>query len=396
MLKNEPFILWLVSWYPNKLTPYDGDFIQRHARAVSAFVPIHVLHLVRDKDKKVTDSVFIDEKQIGNLTETIIYYSSKDSFFRIADKFFSVQKFRFLYRKYISGLLQKNKIPSFVHVHIALKAGPIAEWIKKKYKIPYFLTEHWTIYLQDAKPNINELDFFKRHIIANTVINAQKIFTVSNHLGMEIKRKWPIVNYKAIPNVVNLDIFYPGTVVEDDVFRLIHISGLNYQKDPESLFRAAGILKKKGIKFSLDIFGAANDIVKPFLIKEGIEKEIRVHSEVSQEILAENLRKSHALILYSRYETFGCVIIEANACGIPVVVPDTPLMRELVNDKINGVLAKPNSAEALADVLITLFYNKDQFNRDEIAATAQQYSYQRIGEIYYKEYLSFLKPSSVC
>ena len=36
------YILWLPSWYPNKLDPFDGDFIQRHAVAVSAFVPVHV------------------------------------------------------------------------------------------------------------------------------------------------------------------------------------------------------------------------------------------------------------------------------------------------------------------------------------------------------------------
>ncbi len=394
MQKNEPFILWVVSWYPNQLSPYDGDFIQRHAQAVSTFIPVHVLHFVRDKDKKVTDSVHIDEKQKGNLTETIIYYSKTGSPFKIADKFFSVQKFRSLYRKYISDLFQKRGKPSLVHVHIALKAGLIAKWIQKKYGIPFFLTEHWTIYLEEARPNINGLNFLKRHLISKTLTNAAKVFTVSDYLGKAIQKRWPSINYKVVPNVVNSNIFYPGDSSANDIFRLIHISGLNYQKDPEKLFRAAGILKTKGIKFSLDVFGVNNNIIKPLLIKEAIEHEVNIHAEVPQEILAESLRKSHALILYSRYETFGCVIIEANACGIPVVVSDTALMRELVKDNVNGVLVKPGSAEALAEALINLLNNKDRFDRNEIVASTQQYSYQRIGKMYYDEYLPFLNSPS--
>lgn len=109
MQKSDPFILWLPSWYPNQLSPYDGDFIQRHAQAVSSFIPIHVLHFVRDKEKRVTDSVHIDEKQKDNLTETIIYYSITGSLLKQADKFFSVRKFRHLYKKHISELVYKKE-----------------------------------------------------------------------------------------------------------------------------------------------------------------------------------------------------------------------------------------------------------------------------------------------
>ncbi|MBK5270178.1 MAG: glycosyltransferase [Bacteroidia bacterium] len=390
MQKNDPFILWLVSWYPNKLSPYEGDFIQRHAQAVSTFIPVHVLYLVRDSNKVVTDSVYIDKKQTGNLTETIIYYSITRSPFDFSDKFFSTRKFHSLYRKYISELFQKKGLARLVHVHIAFKAGLIAKWVQKKYKIPFFLTEHWTIYLQEAKPNISDLNFLKQRIISNTVANARKIFTVSDYLGKAIQKKWPSVTYKVVPNVVNSDVFFSGERFTDDVFRLIHISGLNYQKDPENLFKAVGILKRKGIKFSLEIFGVNNEAVRPYLLKEGIEQEVSIHPEVPQEILSENLRKSHALILYSRYETFGCVIIEANACGIPVVVSDTALMRELVKDNFNGVLVNPGSAESLAEALMNLFHNKTQFNTAQIAESVEQYSYERVGKMFYEEYLPFL------
>ena len=42
-------ILWLASWYPNELAPFDGDFIQRHAQSVSILHMVEVLHVINDE-----------------------------------------------------------------------------------------------------------------------------------------------------------------------------------------------------------------------------------------------------------------------------------------------------------------------------------------------------------
>jgi glycosyltransferase involved in cell wall biosynthesis len=92
------------------------------------------------------------------------------------------------------------------------------------------------------------------------------------------------------------------------------------------------------------------------------------------------MRDSDALILYSRYETFGCVIIEANASGIPVIVPDIKVMHELVSED-NGMLIKPNDAEALAEGLEDLILSKEKFDNKRIAIRAKEkFSYQVVGK----------------
>ncbi len=390
MQKNNSFILWLPSWYPNQLSPYAGDFIQRHATAVSSFIPIHVLCFVRDKKKRITDSIHIEENRSGNLTETIVYYSATNSSIVVFDKFFSDQKFTKLYKKIVPELFQKNGKPLLVHVHVAFKAGMIAGWIRKKYKIPFFLSEHWTIYLDGARPNLKDLNFMARYFISKSITRALKIFVVSDYLGKEIQKRWSSINFKVIPNVVNIDIFYPAENANpDEICRLVHISDLNYQKDPERLFEAMGILKRKGIKFSLDVFGPFDEYINSLVIKEEIEQVVRFHKEIPQSLLAEHIRKSDALILYSRYETFGCVIIEANACGIPAIVTDTPLMHELVTDGKNGMLVRVESSKALAEALENFFNNRDQFNKEIIAGSARRYSYQEIGRMFFEEYVPF-------
>jgi hypothetical protein len=101
-------VLFLPSWYPSRLDAFTGDFIQRHALALSLFIPVHVVFIVRDKKRIVTDSVKIEETKIGNLTETIIYYSCKNYKLGIADRLMSMRKFKLIYQDFFSKKITEN------------------------------------------------------------------------------------------------------------------------------------------------------------------------------------------------------------------------------------------------------------------------------------------------
>src|SRR5438067_8081370 len=388
-LNKLAYALWLPSSYPSKIEPYNGDFIQRHAQAASAFIPVHVLYFVRDKGKRFTRSIHVEEQQKRNLVETIVYYATRDSAIGIIDQFFSMYQFRKLYKKTITDLFSSRGLPKVVHVHIAFKAGIVATWIKKKYEIPFFLSEHSTIYLTEARPNLQQLGILKKYLISRIISKASKVFCVSDYLGKAMKRKWPSINYKVIPNVVDTRLFYPAASVTHKAHSLIHISNLNYQKNPQALFAAMKILKDRGIEFSLEVFGVRDGDVEALANKHGVEGQINFHEEVPQQILAQHLRNADLLILFSRYETFGCVIIEANACGVPVVVADMPVMHELVTHNRNGVLVKPQTAAALAESVINIIHRKVEFNKNEIVATVSMYDYSAVGKMFLDEYVSF-------
>jgi hypothetical protein len=82
-------ILWLVSWYPNKLLPYNGDFIKRHAEAVSLYEDVYLIYVVRDVSGTITKDVLIEKSTNGGLTEKIIYYYTPSTGISMFDKFFS-------------------------------------------------------------------------------------------------------------------------------------------------------------------------------------------------------------------------------------------------------------------------------------------------------------------
>jgi glycosyltransferase involved in cell wall biosynthesis len=167
---------------------------------------------------------------------------------------------------------------------------------------------------------------------------------------------------------------------------------MNYQKDPGALFSAVSILKQHGIPFKLDVCGADNEDIRNLARNAGVMEETTIHGEIPQEELAKLMRQSDALILYSRFETFGCVIIEANACGVPVLVTDTSVMRELILDGVNGLFVQPGNPAALAEKIIELHSGKYNFDREAIANTTDQYSYDNVAEKHIKLYENVLDP----
>ncbi len=86
-------ILWLCSWYPSKLMPFNGDFIKRHAEAASLYNDIRVIHIVRDAKGIITKDTLAEESAKNGLTEKIIYYYTPSFRFSIIDRFLSELKY---------------------------------------------------------------------------------------------------------------------------------------------------------------------------------------------------------------------------------------------------------------------------------------------------------------
>lgn len=389
--KDRKYILWLPSWYPTDLTPYDGDFIQRHARSVSRFIPVQVFHVIRDRERKWTRSVRMVEKVQGGLTETILYYASPRFPVPFLDKLFSQWKFMWLYRRTLRKLFQEKGFPDLVHLHVVYKAGLIARWINKRWGIPFVLTEQWTLHLPEAKPNLFDIPYAEQHLISRIMDHTELVLPVSKYLGKAMKQHWPHIRFEVVPNVVDHSIFKPAEKKgKEEILKLVHISTLSYQKDPESLFAALSKLKQKGVAFRLDLFGPDSEQVHRLILENRLEDQVLFHGEKPQPVLAATLAQADALILYSRYETFGCVIIEAHACGIPVVVPDTPLMQEIVTPGLNGILVKPHDPSALAEALEKLAKKEMAFNPEMIRESSLKYGMEKVGKQYVAIYAQLL------
>lgn len=383
-------ILWLASWYPNRCSPFNGDFIKRHAEAVSLFEEIQVICVIRDSTGSVTKDVLTEEAAQDKLTETIIYYySPKYPFF--FDKLFSERKYRQLYKEAVRNYTSKNGKPDLVHVHVAMKAGVIALWLKRTMAVPFVISEHWSGFLDEAREKFEQLPFYFRSLWKKVMRKADGCSTVSQYLGSAVKNKFPFIETVIIPNVVNTAIFYPSEV-EREPLKFIHISGLDDLKNPKEIMEAFKIVLDKYPNTVLEVFGSTKKAIVDFSDSLQLTGKVRFHEEVPQQQLASELNQSVALILYSSYETFGCVLIEANACGVPVIVSDIPVFHENVQEPLNGFFVKPHDPVALAEKMIWAIKNRPLVNSKAVTAmTGSKFSYSVVGKQFsnwYKEIIA--------
>ena len=382
-------VLWLASIYPSKLFPYNGDFIQRHARAASLFCEIEVLYIVKDENGSLTDDVKEMTSTEGNLTEKITFYKPVKTSIRIIDRFLSSIKYKRISRLAVKKYIAEHGKPNFFHLHIAMKAGLTALWVKRKYNIPYLLTEHWGGYLQEAVPNISDYNFVYRLYWKKIITGAMASSFVSAYLQHCIVKKYKIQNTFVIPNVVDTAIFYQAEKQATDKIRFIHISTMIYQKNPEAILQALALLKDE-FEFEMFLYGPVTTMQVQLIAELGLKDYVFLKGEVPQQVLARSMQQCDALILYSRFETFGCVLIEANACGIPVIVSDMEVFHEIIEEGVNGTFVNGENSKALAEKLKHFILQKNNFDKTLISQTAaEKYNYKKVGNEFFNFYKIF-------
>lgn len=386
-------ILWLCSWYPDKCEPYNGDFIKRHAEAVSEFCDVHVLHIAKDTNGNITDDIKVERNEMNGLTEEIIYYYIKKNI-RPLERLFSYTMYQFLYRRLIKDYIQQNGKPDLVHIHIGRKSGAIAKWVKRKIGIKYIISEHWSGFLENATERLENISRLERRNWNKLINNASGISAVSIVLAEGLKRHFSTINPIVIPNVVNTKIFSKKEE-ENKIsthFQFVHISGMQSLKNPILIIEAFKILVKDFPDAKLNMIGSLDDRLISYTKDNHLQSSIYFYAEMPQSELANYIRQSNALVLFSSYETFGCVIIEANACGVPVIVSDIPVFHETVQQSINGIFATAGSSESLARAMMDIALNKFLFNTQQIInETAAKYSYSVVGKQFADWYEEILK-----
>ncbi|MFZ1451526.1 MAG: glycosyltransferase family 4 protein, partial [Ferruginibacter sp.] len=234
--------------------------------------------------------------------------------------------------------------------------------------------------------NIKDYNFVYQHYWKKIITGAIAATFVSAALQKLMIKKYAIVNTQVIPNVVDTCIFYPVEKQPAHKIRFIHISTMIYQKNPEAILQALALIKDE-FQFEMLLYGPVTEMQKDLITKQGLKDKILLMGEVPQEALAKSMQQCDALILYSRFETFGCVLIEANACGIPVIVSDLEVFHEIVEEGVNGFFVPGENVQALAEKLREFVKQKDSFDKDLIAAhAAEKYNYKKVGQQFFQLY----------
>ncbi|MBF0455064.1 MAG: glycosyltransferase family 4 protein [Magnetococcales bacterium] len=136
-----------------------------------------------------------------------------------------------------------------------------------------------------------------------------------------------------IPNYVDTDLFAPNPTREPSTKRLIFIGRLEAEKNLFNLIKGLG-----GLDLECWLVGAGT-------LKEKLQQAAqqggvtcRFLGSQPHEALPKLLNSATALILPSLYEGHPKTLLEAMACGLPVIGGDIPAIREIITHGENGLL----------------------------------------------------------
>lgn len=270
--------------------------------------------------------------------------------------------------------------PDLIHAHI-YGAGVPATAIGTRSGIPVVLTEQFSGFPRRA---LSRLEVRKARYAYKRVARA---LPVSRHLMEAIAGYGIDASFEIVPNVVDTSLFYPreGEQTEEKASRrLLFVGNLEplQSKGFPTLLEALVRLNNLRRDWRLDVFGDGLELrsYETSAAALGLGEQVKFHGSRPKPAIAQMMRGSDLFVLPSRFETFGAVVAEALASGLPVVSTAVGAIPELVDER-SGRLVPPDDPIALADALQSTLEDLDAFDGRAIAAAARdRYSLEVVGK----------------
>ena len=250
-------------------------------------------------------------------------------------------------KKALEQLLEKEDI-DIIHGHYLFPAGAAAVEVGKKHGIKTYVTAHGSDMFELYKNQA-----FMRSSIRKVLKDADGVFAVSNALRHEIiatgvvgiagktKLSWNSVDINKFSNKSN-DSFKKEFGLEDKPI-VLFVGNLIKRKNVDSLLNA-----KKVARSDYYLVVVGDGPLYKTLTKKVEEDNIRdVIFTGSRDDVEDIIPSCDVLILPSYSESFGLVLIEALACGKPVIGSDVGGISEIINDDV-GLLINPNKVSTIA------------------------------------------------
>jgi glycosyltransferase involved in cell wall biosynthesis len=182
---------------------------------------------------------------------------------------------------------------------------------------------------------------------------------------------------------VDTDFFHPSTGSRSTRgdFRLVAVGAFRWVKGWEYALLAVAELAAAGIPVSLSVFGGDpaedmavvtdRDRIEHTIRDLGLGDSVVLHRHVEPSRLRDSLQAADAFLHASLSEGLPNVVLEAMACGLPIVATDVGGTGEAIADGVEGFLVPPRDPRAAAAALERLWRDRDLRHRLGAAGRAR-------------------------
>lgn len=237
--------------------------------------------------------------------------------------------------------------------------------LKKKYKTKLLLNLHGDFF--NNKQGLEGLwTNYVLLLINNFIIKKiDGIRVVSNGIKQKLIQKGiEAKKIKVISTPINLDKFLNQEKVEKEKSEkvILFVGRLESVKNLEwfikEVFTRVGT--RHGVFFKIAGTGSQENKLKKIVKDLNLENLVKFLGQTNQEETIKYLNNCDVFVLPSRSESFGKVLVEANACGKPVVATMTTGAKEIVQDGVNGCLIPIGNAKKMVEKILYLLNNSDK------------------------------------
>ena len=364
MDNDRKHIVFLARWYPHRYDPMFGLFVQRHAEAAALYNDISVVYVHLDNQDGIVDETINDVRTIR-----VYFKQSKSKIINLL-RFFKAN----------NKALKRLPKPDIIHVHVLTRLGIIARWHKLIHGTPYIITEHWSRYL----PGNDFNGFFRKWATKTVVKHASAVTTVTENLAKAMQNHGlENPNYIVLPNVVDTNLFQIRPH-ENAVPKIIHISCFeDKSKNISGLLESLKVLKDKNVAYQAVLIGDGMDYeaMRQKAASLQLNDRVTFTGMLQGQELVDVLSSGDFLVLSSNYENLPVVILEAFACGLPVVSTNVGGISEIVNES-NGLLVPPHDAEKLADAMQEMLKNYKNYDANALRdSIIKKFSNESVGKL---------------
>lgn len=273
----------------------------------------------------------------------------------------------------------KRNFPDVIHLFEPFHMGYASLLLKRVFGVPLVLT---LIGMNTYDPFSRNYSRFRGPI--SKIMNNVDVVTASTRELFK-RAKWQGYQGEAriIPHCVDTSRFYPmGEHIKteirnkheiDDTQKLVvSIQRLDKRKKTGVLVSAAKYVLSKmpNVRFIIGGTGPEQASLEQQVQEMGLSKNVEMIGYIPDSVLPKYYSAADLFALHTLYEGFGIVVIEAMACGTPVVTTDTGGLREIVESNAAGIVVRPDSSIALGDAIMKIL--NDSELQAQFAANARR------------------------
>jgi glycosyltransferase involved in cell wall biosynthesis len=272
------------------------------------------------------------------------------------------------YRSYV----ERYGRPDVIHAHNVNYAGLIAQAISKSEDVPYVVTEHSSLFMTGA------IGHNAAEAMAACARDASAMTAVSSALARAVANKLAIREVGILPNLVDPFIMNSPLVERRPdpagapMTTFLAIGSLDANKDHATLIGAfARNFTGKRAKLRIGGTGNLDADLRALARRLGVHEQVLFLGHLDRPAVRAEMQAASALVLSSLKETFGVVLIEALACGRPVITTRSGGPEDVVTES-NGLTVEPGDPAALGEAMermaATIFHYEPARIRADAAA----------------------------